>query len=186
MMSGTLVNTPNRFGLITRLLHWATAIAVLGLLVLGTYIARMQVNLSNLWLFGLHKSIGVTALLLTLLRIAWHIWTPPPPPLPDARWRIALARAVHRAIYALLLLTPIFGWAASSATGLDVVVFNRWTLPAMAPVSEAWETALFLIHRVLATTLAVLIVVHVAGALTRRDGTLWRMIWGRPVPPHGA
>ncbi|MFC3119225.1 cytochrome b [Jhaorihella thermophila] len=80
MMSGTLVNTPNRFGLITRLLHWATAIAVLGLLVLGTYIARMQVNLSNLWLFGLHKSIGVTALLLTLLRIAWHIWTPPPPP----------------------------------------------------------------------------------------------------------
>ncbi len=186
MIPGALGNTPDRFGLVTRLLHWVTALAVFGLLGLGTYIARMQVNLSNLWLFGLHKSLGVTVLSLTLLRIAWHLWTPPPPPLPDVPWRTRLARAVHRTIYALLLLIPVFGWAASSATGLDVVVFSRWTLPPIAPVSEAWEAALFLVHRVLATTLAVLILIHVAGALTRRDGTLWRMISGGPAPPHGA
>ena len=178
MTAPRLGNGPDRFGPLTRLLHWLSAAAVLFLLGLGAYVARMDVTLSRLWLFGLHKTTGFLVLALTVIRVAWHLHSPPPAPLPDTPWRMAAARAVHRALYVLLLLIPLLGWAASSATGLDVVIFGRWTLPPIAPVSESWEAALFLVHRILAWTLAALVLVHVAGALTRQDGTLRRMLRG--------
>lgn len=177
-----LVNTAARFGLVSRLLHWLMAAGVLIMLGLGTYIARMEVSLGNLWLFGLHKSIGAMLLALTVLRIGWHLWTPPPLPLGSEGWKSRLAVAVHRSAYVLLLVVPILGWAASGATGLDITVFGRWRLPAIAPVSETWEATLFFLHRTMARMLLALIILHVAGALIRRDGTLGRMVRGGTGP----
>lgn len=175
------------FGRMTRMLHWAMAAGILGTAALGAYIARMEVGLSNLWLFGLHKTIGICLLALALLRLAWHRLSPPPGPLPGPRpWERTLARATHRALYVLMLAVPLAGWAYASATGLDVLVFNRFVLPPIAPVSEAWETGLQLLHRTLAWALLALVALHVAGALKRtfvaRDGTLARMLFGTPAP----
>ena len=98
-------------------------------------------------------------------------------------WAMTLARATHRALYALMLAVPLSGWAYASATGLDVLVFGGVRLPAIAPVSEAWEDALHLAHILLTRLMLALILLHVAGALRRalveRDGTLARMTTGR-------
>lgn len=174
---------PQGFGVVTRLLHWLMAAGILGTFALGAYIARMEVGLANLWLFGLHKTIGICLLALALVRLAWRIRTPLPGPLPGpAWWEMALARATHRALYVLMLAVPLSGWAYASATGLDVVIFNSLTLPGIAPVSEAWEAALQGLHRLLTWTLLALVGLHVAGALKRsliaRDGTVSRMIFG--------
>ena len=77
---------------------------------------------------------------------------------------------------------PLSGWIASSATGIDVMFLDRWVIPPIAPISEAWETAGFAVHRVLTKALMALVVLHIAGALNRAwlgDGTLRRMITGR-------
>lgn len=178
-----LQNGPAGFGWLTRALHWAIAALVLGQWALGTVIAGMQASLSNLWLFGLHKSLGVTILGLMLLRLAWHRLSPPPPPLPGvARWQMALARATHAGFYMLLVLVPLSGWIASGASGLDVVVFGGLVLPPLAPASVAVEDAFFRVHRVLTKALLALIALHVAGAIKRAmagDGTLRRMLRGR-------
>lgn len=174
---------PPGFGRTTRALHWLMAAGILGTFALGTWIARMEVSLATLWLFGLHKTIGISLLALALLRLVWHRLHPPPGPLPGPpAWQMALARATHRALYVLMLAVPIAGWAYASATGLDVLIFNRIVLPPIAPVSEAWENGLHLLHRTLAWTLLALVALHVAGALKRslgaRDGTIARMIRG--------
>lgn len=179
-MIGALRNTDRAFGAVSRLIHWLTAAGVIGMLLLGSYIARMEVGLSNLWLFGLHKSIGLVLLALLAVRLVWHRLSPPPPPLEDGiPWHGVLARWTHRTLYALLLLVPLTGWIASAASGLDVVLFETWTLPRIAPVSERWETAFFAAHGVLTKALGGLVVLHFLGALRRRDGTLRRMLTGR-------
>ena len=175
-------NTATGFGLITRLLHWAMAALILAQIPLGLKIATMQLGLANLWLFGLHKTIGFVALILVLIRLVWHRISPPPPPLGVAdSLPNRAARAVHALIYTCLIVLPLSGWVASAATGLDVVIFNQITLPVIAPVSEAWENTGFFIHNSATKLLMALLVAHVAGAALRAfkgDGTLSRMIKG--------
>lgn len=179
-----LTNGPSRFGLVSRLLHWLMAAGVLAMLGLGSYIARMQVSLSNLWLFDLHKSVGLMLFALALLRLVWHRLSPPPPPLSGPpEWQRRMARATHGALYILLVLVPIAGWIGSAATGLDVTLFGRLTLPQIVPASETLETAAFAAHGVTTKLLAALVLLHIAGALKRAwagDGTLRRMTTGRP------
>lgn len=176
------MNGPGHFGWVTRLLHWAMAAGVLGMLGLGSYLVRMEVGLGNLWLYGLHKSVGLVLLALVLLRIIWHRVSPPPEPLGGvAAWQMRLARVAHRGLYALLLAVPVTGWVGSAATGIDVLWFGV-TLPRIAPVSELWAEVAFALHGGLTKVLMALVVLHVAGALWRgfghRDGTLRRMVRG--------
>lgn len=176
-----LANTATRFGIVTRVLHWATAAGVLVALAMGLWLANSEITLSMLKYYGYHKTLGMSLLGLTLLRLLWHRWSRPPAPLPhEGRWQDGLARLVHRALYALLILMPLSGWVASSASGIDTVVFGQWTLPAIAPVSETWESVGFRVHGIAGYGLVFLVGLHLAGALFRavikRDGTLRRML----------
>ncbi len=174
-------NGPDRFGWLSRGLHWVMAAGILGMLALGVYIDNMTVSLSNLWLFGLHKSVGVTLLLLWLVRVVWHRLSGPPAPLTAGtpQGQQAAARWAHRGLYALMVLVPLSGWIGSGASGLGVVVFGRITLPPLAPVSKQWEALAFGLHGALTKLLFVVILLHVAAALHRhlikRDRTLQRM-----------
>lgn len=178
-------NTETRFGATTRLLHWATAVLILVTIPLGLWIANVQPTLDTLWLFGAHKTIGITVLGLTALRLVWHLWNPPPAPISEGvpRWQLRAAHLTHRILYVVVIALPLTGWIASSATGIDTVVFGRWTLPRIAPVSERWEATAFAFHGLLAAVLVLALVLHVSGALHRalgrRDGTLSRMLSGR-------
>jgi cytochrome b561 len=181
-----LRNGGTRIGLVTRLLHWTMAAGILATIPIGLWIANAAPSLALIPWFGVHKTLGVTLFALVLLRILWHRASPPPPPLPGGpRWSHALARMTHRGFYVLLVLLPLAGWIGSSASGIDTVVFGRWTLPAIAPASPGIEAAAFLVHRILAWTLAALVLLHVAGAVKRAwrgDGTLRRMITGTSQP----
>jgi cytochrome b561 len=178
----TFRNTPDSFGLVTRALHWGIAMLVIGMLALGMRISDLQPGLSNLWLYGLHKTLGFVILTLITLRIGWHLISPVPKPLgPPGITRLA-ARGGHVLFYILLTAIPLSGWAGSSATGIDVMFADRWTLPPIATVSEAGEKFWFRIHDILTKVLIGLIIIHSLAALKREmagDGTLRRMIRGR-------
>lgn len=176
-------NTPDSFGLISRLLHWVMAIGVLFMLALGNRLADLKPDLSTLYLYGLHKTLGIGILTLAVLRLLWHQLSPPPHPIgPPSAFGTWGARAAHAVIYVLLIAIPLSGWFASSATGLDVMIFDRWALPPIAPVSELWEKRGFAVHGLLTKALFGLIFIHILAALKREiegDGTLTRMISGK-------
>lgn len=171
-------NGPESFGAVSRALHWAMAALILVQLALGLWLGRTQPTLGTLWLYGLHKTLGISVLGLLALRLLWHRLSPVPPPLgPEGPAR--LARIGHRCLYLLMLAVPLAGWVASSASGIDSVVFGRITLPVIAPVSEAWMDRGFLAHGLLALALGLMVLGHAAAAVLRRDGTLRRMLTGR-------
>lgn len=186
-----LRNGPDRWGAVSLALHWSMAAGILATIPFGLRLARMEPSLSTLWLYGLHKTVGVTLLALAVLRLLWHRLSPPPAPLSAgiAPWQMRLARATHRLLYVLMVAVPLAGWAGSSATGIPSVVFGRWTLPAIAPPSEAWDRWGFRLHLWLALAMAGLVALHVAGAAWRhrvhRDDTLRRML-GLPLNPPTA
>lgn len=175
-------NTPDRFGLVTRALHWSVAGLIVVQLSLGFRIADLQPGLANLGLYSLHKSIGMSIFALMILRILWHLASPPPAP-QGGGWQARLAKAVHWTIYGLMVTIPISGWVASSAAGIDILLFDRFVIPPIAPVSATWESTGFAVHGIATKLLMALLALHIGAALKREmdgDGTLTRMIKGRP------
>ena len=171
-------NTPASYGWVTRALHWIVALLVFGALAFGTWLAESEPSLAKIPYYAAHKTVGITILLLVLLRILWHLISPTPR-LVEHGWQTIAARWTHRAFYVLLIAMPLAGYIASSATGIDTVIFNTVTLPRIAPVSEPLAETWFEIHGTIGKIIIALVVLHVTGAVIRRDGTLSRMIRGR-------
>lgn len=177
-----LRNTPEGFGLISRVLHWGMAGLILAMLALGLRLTGMEPGLANLWLYGLHKTLGIALLALVALRVVWHLASPPPAPIgPPGPARMA-AKAGHWGLYALMVAIPLTGWAGSSATGIDVMVADRWTLPNLVAPSVEGEAFWFGLHDTLTKLLIGLVSLHMLAAFKREmegDGTLSRMLWGK-------
>ncbi len=175
-----LRNTTDRFGLITRALHWGIAGLIVVQLPLGLRLSDMQPGLANLWLYSAHKTLGLSIFALVALRIVWHIISPPPAPMGGG-WQARMAKAVHWAIYGMMVAIPLSGWVASSATGIDILLFDRIPVPAIAPVSAQWEATAFAIHDIATKLLMALLAIHIGAAFKREidgDGTLTRMLRG--------
>jgi cytochrome b561 len=158
-----------RYPAIAILLHWTIAALIIAQVVLA---GRMEGprNFETFAVTQLHKSIGVTVLLLTLARIAWRLMNPPPP-MPDTmkRWEKALAGATHVGFYAIMLGMPLTGWlmTSSSALGRPTILYGLipWpNIPGVRGMEAVHETA-ELGHSALIKVFYVLIALHVAGAL---------------------
>jgi cytochrome b561 len=174
-------------------LHWAIALLIVFEIGLGL---RMEgpPGAITFAVYQLHKSIGITILVLTLVRIGWR-WTHRPPPAGEGpSWEKRLAHTVHIGFYAILLAIPLSGWliVSASRTGIDTVLFGLVPFPhipgipglepaSKAAVEEAAETA----HRLLGYALYGLLGLHVLGALKHhfldRDHGLARILPGQPT-----
>jgi cytochrome b561 len=183
----------DRYGAVAIALHWTIALAIIGLLALGMVMVRMTPASSlQFELYQLHKSLGITVLVLSILRLGWRL-THPAPPLPTTlkTWEARLARFTHLSFYVLMLVLPLTGWMMVSASvwNLPTIIFGLFRLPHLPvlstlPDKKPIEEALKDIHEWLAVAAFALLLLHVAGALKHhfiaRDDTLIRMLpWGR-------
>jgi cytochrome b561 len=124
-----------------------------------------------------HKSTGVTALGLVLLRILWRLSHPPPPlPASYARWERAAAGAAHTLLYLLMLALPLSGWLHDSAwkdaASHPMQWFGLFGWPRIGYVMalppgtrEALHTLFGDIHAALSYALYALLALHILGAL---------------------
>lgn len=159
------------------LVHWLQAALVLWLLWLGWTMVDLPKGPGRGAAYGLHKSLGLLVLGLTLLRLLWRSRHLAPPPLAGG-WEAKLAKGVHHALYAFLLLAPLAGFLTSSFTPNPIKFFGL-ELPRLFSPDEGLNSAFKLVHWFLVWLGALLIALHVAGALKhalRRDGTMQRML----------
>ena len=169
----------NRYSIVSLILHWLIAALVLTQVLLIT--AHEAGDAQRIFI-NLHKSVGISILLLTVGRIAWRLANPAIPlPTRHPAWQRLLARGTHVLFYVVLIVIPLTGWMASSATGRDISWFGLFNWPLL-PIGGGRETAGLLmdVHGLVVKGLYGLIALHVLGALKHhfidRDNVLHRMI----------
>lgn len=169
----------SRYTLPAILIHWAMAVLIAWLLWLGWTMTDLPKGAERSAAYSLHKSLGLLALLLVVVRLAWRSRNPPPPLLAQG-WEARLAHLTHQALYLLLLLAPLAGYLASSFTPYALKFFGIEIAKAGWP-DEGLNGVFKLLHQVSVWAIGGLVVLHLAGALKHvllRDGTLGRMLPG--------
>jgi|SRR5579871_455934 len=199
-----LMNTPSRYGAVAMALHWMIAIVLLINIALGLYVAEIMADSDPMHGTALqfHKSLGLTVLALSVLRVAWRVVNPAPP-LPQTmapRTRL-LAHVSHFLLYVLIVVIPLTGWAMVSASRSALPLpthyfglFDWPNLPFFADLAGPEKRALHqdfnTAHLCLALSALVLVPIHIAGAFYHRgrgDDVLSRMVpWGTAAAPDPA
>jgi cytochrome b561 len=161
-------------------MHWLT---VLVLIVAATLILwRDQVDGRSLrvWLLEGHRHFGLFILLLFVARVAYRfrVGKLPSEGNTSALLRLA-AGSTHVALYVLLLVQPLLGWALSNAEDKPVH-FLGITLPALVASDEDLADTLTTWHQDVAWVLLAFITLHAGAALWHhfvlRDRTLRMML----------
>jgi cytochrome b561 len=180
-----LRNTKSGYGLVAIVFHWLIAALFLGQVVLGLYMTGLPPDEPLVFpLYQWHKSLGLSILLLALLRLAWRVLNRAPNlPDPLPAWEKRAARLAHLSLYAAIVAVPVTGWALVSASPLAIptFAFNLVVVPHL-PVTagEAAETVWIFIHGNLAKLALLVALLHIGAALRHqfilRDGLIRRMI----------
>jgi cytochrome b561 len=174
-------NTTRRWGAVAQLFHWLIVIFIIAQFTLATLFDDLPAGPKKLTLLSRHKSIGITILILALLRVLWRS-SNPTPALPGTlkTWERSLAKLTHVLLYVLLFAVPLSGWLMSSARGFPVSWFGLFQLPDLVPKNKALYDLLVSTHGVLAWSLGIVASVHLVGALKHhfvlKDDVLRRML----------
>jgi len=175
-------NDVQHYGWASILLHWVVAVLVLVMFCLGLWMTNLDYYHS--WYHqapSLHKSIGVILILMVLVRIGWHRFSPVPEALDShAVWMSKVAKLVHYLLYLLLLIVMISGYLISTADGRPVSCFGLFELPALFSEGEQQAEIAGRVHFVLANSLLGVAALHMLAALKHhfvdKDRTLLRML----------
>jgi cytochrome b561 len=191
-------NKTGRYGMVAILLHWLIAGVIFLQLWIGFWMEDLaKGSFDRFQALQWHKSVGLTILILSVVRLLWRLMHPAPPPsvfLKPLEQR--LARATHFALYFLIIAVPLAGWATVSASplGLPITLYGviDWPhIPMLAGAADqkALEHFLEEIHETLVFSLVGLFLLHILAALRHqyllKDNMLARMVpWlGRQASP---
>src|SRR3569833_2070892 len=181
-----------RYSMVAIALHWLIALAI----VLQIILAGRMDGPHTPQVFAvtqLHKSIGITILLASLLRLGWRLVNPPAPmPSTLAPWERRLAQATHAGFYVVMIAMPLPGWLMVSASRIQIPTLLygvvHWPdIPGLADLTPGSKKVWRMIgtngHGIIAKFIYVLLALHVAGALkhqllSRDEPVLARMAPG--------
>ena len=184
-MAANLKNIADSWGTVAKSFHWVIALLILGQLVLGTVAEEARLSPLKLDLFVWHKSIGLTILLLVILRLAWRLYNPPPSvPAGTPAWETKLARISHTLLYLLMFAVPMTGWLVSDATRIPFKAFWLVPMPDLIAADRDMSDLAADVHGALTKLLLLVVVIHIAAAL-RHHFFLHNKILTRMLPWRG-
>ena len=176
------VGRASRYHWLLATLHWLLAWFIIASLLFGFFLLARIPNADprKLDMLEWHMGLGMAifAAMLVRLVVRWRTAKPSPAGVgPQASARAA--GWAHLAFYALVFGMVISGYATALIAGLNDSVFAR----SGAPLPATFDgLPTFHLHGWIALVLAILIGLHVAGALwhglARRDGVMGRMGFG--------
>ena len=202
-----MADTTQRYTAVAIVLHWAIAFAILFNIPLGLWMhGRAEANDVSEGVFRafqLHKSIGLTVLALSVIRVGWRL-TQAQPPLPAhmPTWEKRAARVTHFLFYFVMLALPLTGWLYVSAgwsvhtdhpLAVPTRYFGLFHVPDLFGLSHASDdvrattafTALK-VHWALGWSTLALAALHMAAALKHqffdRDEVMAHMVPGLRAP----
>lgn len=174
-------NSFTNYGLVSILMHWLVALAVVGLFALGYWMVGLTYYSS--WYRtapDIHKSIGILLFALMVVRVVWRFVSKGPAPLQSHGRVTRLAtKSGHGVLYLGLFAVMISGCLISTADGRPIAVFDWFEVPALITSIPRQEDIAGLVHEYLAWGLLIFSGLHALAALKHhfidRDPTLKRM-----------
>lgn len=158
---------PLTYNWLARQLHWFMAALILFIFLLGLTMTALPLSETRLEMVTWHKWVGITILALAALRLIWRFATAHPslsnPAIPPRMEQAA--KLGHIALYLLLFIVPLLGWAYSSAAGFEVNLFQMIRLPELVAKDKALAETLALLHEIAAWSLMALVAGHILAAL---------------------
>lgn len=173
--------TPDRYGAVAQILHWVIAALIVTQFVLARMAEPLPLGVHKLALLARHKSVGMTVLMLAIVRLLWRLrHRTPALPASMKSWERLAAKGVHVVFYVLLFAMPLTGWMMSSAKNYAVSWFGLFTWPNLIGKSDSAFEFLKDTHDTLSDVLFAVALLHILAALKHhfwdRDDVLRRML----------
>jgi cytochrome b561 len=178
----SVVKPGGRYTLTAQALHWITAALMFIVLPVAWVMMNMpETAARRSLLFTLHKSIGLTIVMIVALRLAWRAKHPAPP--LGARlngWEKGTAIVSHWMLYVVLVGMPVSGYLLDATGGYPISYFGLFSVPVLSK-SPAFASAATWVHVAIGQWIVYsLILLHMAATVwhvsLRRDGVLDRML----------
>jgi cytochrome b561 len=167
-------NSTTEYGTFSKVMHWLTAAIILALVAVGIYMADLprDTDLQKQYAFkfyGLHKSVGVIALVLIAVRLIWLRISPNPTlPAVFAGKERLLVDGLKKLLYLLMIIVPVSGYLMSNAGGYPIKFFGLFELPAIVGKSKALGGFVHEVHEIAGFAILFVVLLHMAGAIKHR------------------
>ena len=175
-------NEKDRYGRVSRLLHWTIAILFISLIPMGIFSSMIpeETSYRNAY-YVVHKTIGVTVFLLVIVRLIWNkISKRPALDNTLTPTEKKLAHRAHNILYFMLLVIPITGFMMTSYHGYGTFFFF-WELPPLWEQSNVYQIWGGFHKYLLPYIVYIILGAHVLGALKhqfidKHDSAFKRMV----------
>lgn len=177
-----LENTAEKFGSLTKFLHWI----IFMLFLLQYFLVYRREFLPNdtqekMRYLLLHKSIGICVLILAAIMVYWRkIGVRPKNPSNMTSKEIIAAKYTHLLLYIVMFIMPISGILMSLYAGYAVSFFGFFNLPMLVSKNETIGGIFYQMHVFCSYFIIALVAFHAFAALyhhyVRKDDVLKRMI----------
>ena len=148
-------------------LHWLIAIIVFILIGLGLNMVDIERGTpQRAFYYNLHKSFGLTLLLLMIARIYLRVkFKSPPLPSSISLFQQTVAKASHFILYISLILMPLSGLIASQFTKYGVKYFGLFKIPPLFSENKFYYNLFQDLHKAFAIVIMIMICIHILAAL---------------------
>lgn len=159
------VSKQARYSMPAIVLHWGMAVLLVGQVAVGLYMVDLPKRTPEVaYFYGLHKSLGLIALMLIAVRLWWRLRTKPPVSLHVSVVQERAASMVHRLLYACMVMIPLSGFIGSNF-GKYPVKFFGYALPQLGWENPAVQAFFRYTHAAFVWLLCVLVAVHLLAVL---------------------
>ena len=168
-----------RYDPTTIALHWATAISVLALWIIGQTADMFPHSIADGTIWPIHVAWGFVLVALVGWRIVWRLSGGAGLPAADQGFLNLIAKTTHYLLYVLLAAVLLLGVVNAFVRGYHL--FGSFSLPQIG--DREWRRPITHWHELAANALLAVALLHAAAALAHhyffKDGVLRRMM---PTP----
>lgn len=165
------MSSVQKYNLAARIFHWLGALMIVA--------AWLLVEQGDEFI-SLHKAVGFSFLVWTVLRIINCLFTKAPPALPMPKWQTAVSHLTHLALYVVMIGMPLSGFLSAMYAGYGVDVFGLFHISGFETVDRGMARTLMGVHKdIMWVGLQILVLMHIGAALYHqfivKDNILARM-----------
>lgn len=179
----SLKDTAAGYGWVSIALHWITFVSISLLLYFGSSIGAYE-GTAREEMLRLHTSMAAVSYVFLWARVIWRfVWGHPGPTEDQGRIAFFVGKWMHLAMMVVLSVILVTGPLTAWLGGDAIAVFDWFAIPSPFEPNLSLATSMHLVHRWMAATLFVGILLHIGGVYKHlafnQDGTFMKMLLPR-------